>query len=89
MHFFRITLSLNIYSFALKYTSATFAAATTNTIPAITFVMAVILRYVYILHIYGVSEGIFKFHLKILAKSQSNYFRMYIVYIMLYDLNKR
>ncbi|EXC19896.1 Auxin-induced protein 5NG4 [Morus notabilis] len=39
-----ITLSLNLYYVALNYTSATFAAATTNAIPAITFVMAVLLR---------------------------------------------
>ncbi|KAA8546563.1 hypothetical protein F0562_002698 [Nyssa sinensis] len=39
-----ITLSLNLYYFAMNYTSATFAAATTNTIPAITFIMAVFLR---------------------------------------------
>ncbi|KAL5974708.1 hypothetical protein ACLOJK_031378 [Asimina triloba] len=41
---FGITLSLNLYCVALKYTTATFAAASTNTIPAITFVMAVVLR---------------------------------------------
>ncbi|KAH0976803.1 hypothetical protein GBA52_026522 [Prunus armeniaca] len=35
-----ITLSLNLYYVAINYTSATFAAATTTTIPAITFVMA-------------------------------------------------
>ncbi|PON83042.1 Plant-drug/metabolite exporter [Trema orientale] len=39
-----ITLSMNLYYVALNYTSATFAAATTNAIPAITFVMAVLLR---------------------------------------------
>ncbi|KAK6938277.1 EamA domain [Dillenia turbinata] len=39
-----VTLGLNLYYVAIKYTSATLAAATTNTIPAITFVMAVILR---------------------------------------------
>ncbi|KAK6940029.1 EamA domain [Dillenia turbinata] len=39
-----LTLSLNLYYIAIKFTSATFAAATTNTIPAITFAMAVILR---------------------------------------------
>nr|GMD94136.1 WAT1-related protein At1g43650-like [Ipomoea batatas] len=38
----RITLGLNLYCYAIKYTSATFAAATTNIIPALTFVMAVI-----------------------------------------------
>ncbi|CAK9147371.1 unnamed protein product [Ilex paraguariensis] len=40
----RITLSLNLYYVAMNYTTATFAAATTNTIPAITFVMAVVFR---------------------------------------------
>ncbi|KAK3426204.1 hypothetical protein EUGRSUZ_F02706 [Eucalyptus grandis] len=39
-----LTLSLNLYCVAINYTSATFAAATTNTIPAITFIMAVVLR---------------------------------------------
>ncbi|KAM1030222.1 hypothetical protein FF1_034101 [Malus domestica] len=39
-----ITLSLNLYYVAINYTSATFAAATTTLIPAITFVMAVLLR---------------------------------------------
>ncbi|KAF8026458.1 hypothetical protein BT93_F3055 [Corymbia citriodora subsp. variegata] len=42
--FFGLTLSLNLYCVAINYTSATFAAATTNTIPAITFIMAVLLR---------------------------------------------
>ncbi|KAL6218173.1 PREDICTED: WAT1-related protein At1g43650 [Fragaria vesca subsp. vesca] len=41
---FGITLSLNLYYVAINYTSATFAAATTTAIPAITFVMAVLLR---------------------------------------------
>ncbi|KAL3523380.1 hypothetical protein ACH5RR_016214 [Cinchona calisaya] len=39
-----ITLSLNLYYFALNYVSATFATAFTNTIPAITFIIAVCLR---------------------------------------------
>ncbi|KAJ4834166.1 hypothetical protein Tsubulata_004679 [Turnera subulata] len=39
-----LTLSLNLYYIAIKYTTATLAAATTNTIPAITFVMAILLR---------------------------------------------
>ncbi|KAA8537898.1 hypothetical protein F0562_027522 [Nyssa sinensis] len=39
-----ITLSLNLYSFAMNYTSATLAAASTNSIPVITFIMAVSLR---------------------------------------------
>nr|GME15357.1 WAT1-related protein At1g43650 [Ipomoea batatas] len=42
--FIGITLSLNLYYFALKYTSATLAAATTNIIPALTFMMALISR---------------------------------------------
>ncbi|XP_019174374.1 PREDICTED: WAT1-related protein At1g43650-like isoform X2 [Ipomoea nil] len=42
--FIGITLSLNLYCYAINYTSATFAAATTNIIPALTFVMAVISR---------------------------------------------
>ncbi|XP_027090542.1 WAT1-related protein At1g43650-like [Coffea arabica] len=41
---FGITLSLNLYAYAMNYTSATFAAAATNTIPATTFVMAILLR---------------------------------------------
>ncbi|KAA8537897.1 hypothetical protein F0562_027523 [Nyssa sinensis] len=39
-----ITLSLNLYYFGMNYTSATFATAITNTIPAMVFIMAVILR---------------------------------------------
>ncbi|GAV88703.1 EamA domain-containing protein, partial [Cephalotus follicularis] len=39
-----ITLSLNIYGIALVYTSATLAAATTNSLPVITFFLAVLLR---------------------------------------------
>ncbi|XP_021887911.1 WAT1-related protein At1g43650 [Carica papaya] len=39
-----ITLSLNLYYVAINYTTATFAAATTNTIPVITFLMALFLR---------------------------------------------
>ncbi|XP_039024494.1 WAT1-related protein At1g43650-like isoform X2 [Hibiscus syriacus] len=42
--FKRLTLSLNLYSVAIKYTSATFAAATTNTIPVLTLIIAVCLR---------------------------------------------
>ncbi|MBA0720980.1 hypothetical protein Golax_008569 [Gossypium laxum] len=40
----RLTLSLNLYSVAIKYTTATFAAATTNTIPVLTLIIAVCLR---------------------------------------------
>ncbi|XP_042495307.1 WAT1-related protein At5g64700 [Macadamia integrifolia] len=39
-----ITLCLNIYNVALIYTSATLAAATANTLPVITFFLAVLLR---------------------------------------------
>ncbi|KAK4356214.1 hypothetical protein RND71_025185 [Anisodus tanguticus] len=39
-----VTLSLNIYGVALKYTSATLAAATTNSLPVTTFILAVLLR---------------------------------------------
>nr|XP_043608581.1 WAT1-related protein At1g43650 [Erigeron canadensis] len=39
-----ITICLNLYYHALKHTSATFAAASTNLIPAITFIMALMLR---------------------------------------------
>ncbi|CAL5386446.1 unnamed protein product [Camellia sinensis] len=41
---FGLTLSLNLYYIAMNYTSATFAAATTNTIPVITVMMAILLR---------------------------------------------
>ncbi|KAK9943913.1 hypothetical protein M0R45_009503 [Rubus argutus] len=55
---FGITLSLNLYYVAMNYTSATFAAATTTTIPAITFVMAVLLRMesISIKHVHGVAK---------------------------------
>ncbi|KAK9097220.1 hypothetical protein Sjap_022717 [Stephania japonica] len=39
-----ITISLNIYGIALIYTSATLAAATTNTLPVTTFFLALLLR---------------------------------------------
>ncbi|GLU20368.1 hypothetical protein SLE2022_365720 [Rubroshorea leprosula] len=39
-----VTLSLNIYGVALIYTSASLAAATTNCLPVITFLLAVLLR---------------------------------------------
>ncbi|CAN1175827.1 WAT1-related protein At1g43650 [Linum perenne] len=38
------TVALNLYNYALNYTTATFAAATTNAIPATTFILAVLLR---------------------------------------------
>ncbi|CAK9313488.1 unnamed protein product [Citrullus colocynthis] len=40
-----ITLSLNLYYIAISHTSATFAAATTNTIPAITLLLALLFGY--------------------------------------------
>ncbi|KAG9151721.1 hypothetical protein Leryth_002014 [Lithospermum erythrorhizon] len=39
-----ITMSLNIYGVALKYTTATLAAATTNSLPVITFFLALLFR---------------------------------------------
>ncbi|KAJ4965765.1 hypothetical protein NE237_017614 [Protea cynaroides] len=53
-----LTLSLNLYYAALNYTSATFAAATTNVIPAITFIMAVLMRIerTSLKHQYGVAK---------------------------------
>lgn len=39
-----LTLSLNLYYVAINYTTATFAAATTNTIPVLTFIIALCLR---------------------------------------------
>ncbi|KAL5751998.1 hypothetical protein ACOSP7_022172 [Xanthoceras sorbifolium] len=39
-----ITFSLDLYGVALIYTSATLAAATTNTLPVITFFLALLLR---------------------------------------------
>ncbi|KAI3499782.1 hypothetical protein L1887_35592 [Cichorium endivia] len=41
---FGITTSLNIHGIALKYTSATLAAAASNCLPVITFFMAFLLR---------------------------------------------
>ncbi|KAF9601288.1 hypothetical protein IFM89_018398 [Coptis chinensis] len=55
---FGMTLSLNLYYAALNYTSATFAAASTNTIPAITFIVATFLRMesISMRHLYGVAK---------------------------------
>ncbi|KAA8546564.1 hypothetical protein F0562_002697 [Nyssa sinensis] len=39
-----ITLSLNLFYFGMNFTSATFATAITNTIPAMVFIMAIISR---------------------------------------------
>ncbi|KAL8059453.1 hypothetical protein ABFX02_03G089100 [Erythranthe guttata] len=41
---FGITLSLNLYTYAINYVSATFASASINTIPALTFLIAVAFR---------------------------------------------
>lgn len=38
------TLSMNLYSYAINYVSATFASASINTIPALTFVVSVLFR---------------------------------------------
>ncbi|RZC49030.1 hypothetical protein C5167_017454 [Papaver somniferum] len=55
---FGITLSLNLYSVALKNTSATVATASTNTVPAITIIIAVFLRMeiITLKHYYGVAK---------------------------------
>ncbi|KAJ6778290.1 WAT1-RELATED PROTEIN [Salix koriyanagi] len=55
----RVTLSLNLYYVAINYITATFAAATTNTIPAITFVMAALLRMesISMKHLHGIAKG--------------------------------
>ena len=42
---FRGSLCQNLYGESLALTSATYVAAMTNLIPAMTFVMAIILRY--------------------------------------------
>ncbi|KAL0438218.1 UNVERIFIED_CONTAM: WAT1-related protein [Sesamum latifolium] len=41
---FGITLSLNLYAYAINYVSATFASASNNTIPALTFLIAIAFR---------------------------------------------
>lgn len=53
-----VTLSLNLYYIAINCITATFAAATTNTIPAITFVMAALLRMesISIKHLHGIAK---------------------------------
>ncbi|KAJ1261079.1 hypothetical protein BS78_09G000900 [Paspalum vaginatum] len=38
------TLSMNLYNISLKYTSATVASATSNSVPVVTFLLAVLLR---------------------------------------------
>ncbi|KAF7821963.1 WAT1-related protein [Senna tora] len=56
--FDRLTLSSTLYYVAMNNTSATFAAASTNTIPAITFIMAVIIRVesFSIKHVHGLAK---------------------------------
>ncbi|EEF28037.1 Auxin-induced protein 5NG4, putative [Ricinus communis] len=53
-----LTVSLNLYYIAINSTTATFAAATTNIIPAITFLMAVLLRMetISIKHVHGIAK---------------------------------
>ncbi|XP_010241742.1 PREDICTED: WAT1-related protein At1g43650-like [Nelumbo nucifera] len=53
-----ITLSSNLYYVALNYTSATFAAASSNVIPAMTFIIAALLRMesISVKHLYGVAK---------------------------------
>ncbi|PIA41126.1 hypothetical protein AQUCO_02300137v1 [Aquilegia coerulea] len=55
---FGMTLSMNLYYVALSYTSATFAAASTNAIPALTFIIAAILRMesISMKRLYGVAK---------------------------------
>ncbi|KAI4321160.1 hypothetical protein MLD38_034578 [Melastoma candidum] len=51
-----LTLSLNLYCIAIGYTSATFAAASTNLIPAITFTIALLLRLESVRHVGGAAK---------------------------------
>ncbi|CAI9763955.1 unnamed protein product [Fraxinus pennsylvanica] len=55
---FGITLSLNLYLYAINFVSATFAAASVNTIPVLTFVIAATLRIesISIRHSYGIAK---------------------------------
>lgn len=45
--FFRPVIDQNFYYAGLKFTSPTFSCAMSNMLPAMTFVMAVICRYIY------------------------------------------
>ncbi|XP_057443405.1 WAT1-related protein At1g43650 [Lotus japonicus] len=53
-----LTASSNLYYVSINYTSATFAAASTNTIPSITFILAALLRVesISIKHLHGVAK---------------------------------
>lgn len=42
--YYRPVLDQNLYFLGMKYTSATFASAVVNVLPAITFIMAVFFR---------------------------------------------
>ncbi|KAF1898847.1 hypothetical protein Lal_00018967 [Lupinus albus] len=57
-YFDRLTASSNLYYVSINYTTATFAAAATNTVPSITFIMAVFIRVesISINHIHGVAK---------------------------------
>ncbi|KAE9621065.1 hypothetical protein Lalb_Chr01g0009601 [Lupinus albus] len=44
-YFDRLTASSNLYYVSINYTTATFAAAATNTVPSITFIMAVFISF--------------------------------------------
>ncbi|XP_012066011.2 WAT1-related protein At1g43650 isoform X1 [Jatropha curcas] len=56
--FFGLAMSMNLYYVAINNTTATFAAATTNIIPAITFIMAALLRIesISIWHVHGIAK---------------------------------
>lgn len=43
----RVGLTLNMYFASLRYTSPTFVASMVNTIASLTFVIAVVLRFVF------------------------------------------
>ncbi|KAL2467904.1 WAT1-related protein [Forsythia ovata] len=55
---FGITLSLNLYVYAINFISATFAAASVNTVPVLTFVVAITLRIesVSLRHFYDIAK---------------------------------
>ncbi|KAJ1438461.1 EamA domain [Sesbania bispinosa] len=53
-----LTASSNLYYVSINYTSATFAAASTNTVPSITFIMAALIgmESISIKHMHGVAK---------------------------------